>query len=765
MTADKNSKDDVSDLSKRAKLEAGYCALFQNISEGVAIYEAVNEGEDFVIVEFNKAAERITGFSKHEVTGRTVSEMFPTVMDLGLFDKFQEVWRTGEPAHHPVSQYLDDRIQIWVDNYVYKLPSGEVVAVFSDETRQKRTEEALRESRDLLRILMDSLRVGILYVDPQERIVFANQTFGTWWGRPGVDLSGCTVRDILGDHYAVIQGRIEAVLIGQEIAYEETVKYKDGVTRDISVSYAPHIAADGQIKGIACLIADITSLKRREEAQRRLSTAVEQAAEAIVITDIGGNIQYVNPAFERITGYSRQEAMGENPKILNSGEHDKKFYEKLWKTITNGESWAGRFVNKKKDGTLYREDATISPVRDSSGRIVNYVAVKRDITREIELQKQLTQAQKMEAIGTLAGGIAHDFNNLLQVVIGYSDLLLSDKQEDPGYAGLKKIYEAGKKGADLVQKLLTLSRKAESELRPVNLNDEIIQAQGFLSRTIPKTIKIQAHLSDNLAAIMADSSQLGQILMNMAVNARDAMPDGGTLIFETANIELDQEYCSIHLEATPGSYVLLTVTDSGSGMDKETMSHIFEPFFTTKEKEKGTGLGLATVYGIVKQQGGFINCYSEPRLGTTFRAYFPAIEAKTNSDIQTKKPFIIGGSETILLVDDEHSVLEVGKNILSRLGYDVITACDGKEALEIYKMETGRISLVILDVIMPEMDGKQCLVEILRFNPNARVLMSSGHSEHAPINGAQANGSKGFVGKPYNMAKLLEKVRHVLDEG
>ena len=303
MTADKNSKDDVSDLSKRAKLEAGYCALFQNISEGVAIYEAVNDGEDFVIVEFNKAAERITGFSTHEVTGRTVSEMFPTVKDLGLFDRFQEVWRTGEPAHHPVSQYLDARTQKWVDNYVYKLPSGEVVAVFTDETRQKRTEEALRESRDLLRILMDSLRVGILYVDPQERIVFANQTFGTWWGRPGVDLSGCTVRDILGDHYAAIQDRIEAVLIGQEMAYEETVKYKDGVTRDISVSYAPHIGADGQIKGIACLIADITGLKRSEEAQRRLSTAVEQAAEAVVITDIGGNIQYVNPAFERITGY------------------------------------------------------------------------------------------------------------------------------------------------------------------------------------------------------------------------------------------------------------------------------------------------------------------------------------------------------------------------------------------------------------------------------------------------------------------------------
>ena len=314
-----------------------------------------------------------------------------------------------------------------------------------------------------------------------------------------------------------------------------------------------------------------------------------------------------------------------------------------------------------------------------------------------------------------------------------------------------------------MQNLMMFSRKVEPNLRPVNLNDEVVQVQKLLSRTISKTIKINLHLGGDLEFVEADISQVGQILMNLGVNARDAMPDGGTLTIETMNIELYEDYCSTHLEVKPGRYALLTVSDSGHGMDKETLSHIFEPFFSTKEAGKGTGLGLATVFGIVKQHKGHITCYSEPGHGTTFKIYFPAVQKGKDSETPTIERPIRGGTETILLVDDEDVVRELAMRILNRFGYEVITANNGKEALETYKREGERISLVILDLIMPEMDGRQCLVEILRVNPNIKVLIATGHSENGATYSHRESGARGFVEKPYNQKILLKLVREILD--
>ena len=466
---------------------------------------------------------------------------------------------------------------------------------------------------------------------------------------------------------------------------------------------------------------EIDQRQRTEEIQRLLTTAVEQAAEGIMITDGRGNIEYVNPAFERITGYTKDEAIGQNSRILQSGYHDQAFYRELWGTIENGDAWEGQLVNRKKDGTLYREEAVISPVKDRTGKIVNYVAVKRDRTVEIELQQQLFWAQKMEGIGTLAGGIAHDFNNLLQVVLGRSEIMLKRKKEgEADYAGIQQIYQAGKRGADLVKSLLTFSRKVEPKLCPLNLNQEILQFQALISRTIPKTIKIDLHLNGDLESAQADSSQVGQILMNLAVNARDAMPNGGTLTITTNNVELDQEYCRRNLGAKVGRYVLLAVSDTGHGMDKETLAHIFEPFFTTKEAGKGTGLGLATVYGIVKQHQGYIVCYSEPELGTSFKIYLPAVRSVKDLESPSTEKDIAGGTETILVADDDISVLDLTKELLESYGYDVITAANGKEALKIFQSQGDSISLVILDSIMPEMDGKQSSAEILKLNPQSQ---------------------------------------------
>ena len=370
----------------------------------------------------------------------------------------------------------------------------------------------------------------------------------------------------------------------------------------------------------------------------------------------------------------------------------------------------------------------------------------------------------MEAVGTLAGGIAHDFNNLLQMVLGYSELMLQTKKEgETDYVGLQTIHQAGKRGADLVKGLLTFSRKVETKYVPVNLNQEITHIQSLLSRTIPKTIKIDLHLDGDLESILADPSQLGQVLMNLGVNARDAMPDGGTLSIETSNVQLDKEYCSAHLEVKPGRHVLLTVSDTGQGMGKETLSHIFEPFFTTKETGKGTGLGLAIVYGIVKQHDGHIVSYSVLGHGTTFKVYLPAIQTDKDLETPTSEMAIRGGTETVLLVDDEEVLRDLGATLLNEFGYKVITAGNGKDALEVYRMEKDRVSLILLDLNMPVMDGRQCLAEILRIDPNAKVIIASGYSESGPANDASAGGAKALVQKPYEMRQLLTTIRNILD--
>ena len=371
----------------------------------------------------------------------------------------------------------------------------------------------------------------------------------------------------------------------------------------------------------------------------------------------------------------------------------------------------------------------------------------------------------MEAIGTLSGGIAHDFNNLLTVILGYSELIISEKdKKDRDYEDLRKVIHAARSAADMVQQILAFSRKSETKLRPLNLNRQVEQLRKMLSRLIPRTIEVQINLDPDLPAVNADHAQIDQILMNLAVNARDAMQDGGKLTIETGLIFLDEEYCRYHVEASVGAHALLTVSDTGIGIDKASMDRIFEPFYTTKKPGEGTGLGLAMVYGIVKSHGGHIACYSDLGVGTTFKIYLPVHQVEMEVDVETSQGFSAFGTGTILLVDDEDFIRDLGKRVLEKAGFNVVTASNGREAIEIYKARGRKISLVILDLIMPEMDGKQCLKELLKINPGAMVLVASGYSASDPTKEALESGAKGFVPKPFNVRQLLQTVRKVLDE-
>lgn len=635
-----------------------------------------------------------------------------------------------------------------------------VLTTFFDITERKIAEKSLQDSEERFRTLADGAFEGVLIIKDSKLM-----DFNTVFSR----MTGFTLHELIGKNILELvplesrEMAHELINSDNEEAHESLICRKDGscVPVQIRAKAIPYGGSEARLVSVR----DIDSMKKAEVVQKRLATAITQAAEAILITDAEGAIQYVNPALEKISGFRASEVLGRTPRIFKSGEHDSSFYAELWGTIKSGRTWVGRLTNRRKDGTLYIEEATISPVRDGSGKIVNFVAVKRDVTDYLSLTRQLFQSQKLEAIGTLAGGIAHDFNNILQVCLGYSQLLSEEKNLPAQFRDdARNIYEASKRGADLVQRLLTFSKKREHKPQALNLNQRISEIQKMLTRTIPKNIKIQLILNQDLAWINADPTQIDQIIMNVVVNARDAMPEGGALTIETANVVLGEEYTKMHLNVIPGNYVVLMLTDTGIGMDEATMARIFEPFFTTKGLEQGTGLGLSVVFGIVEQHGGFIRYYSEPGHGTTCKIYFPAIISGQNIAQAKLKESAAGGLETILIVDDEDQILDFLSRVLEHSGYSVITAQNGKEALERFVKYRNQLSLIILDLVMPEMDGKRCLEELLKIDPSVKVIISSGFSANGKISNLMNSGAKAFVTKPYDIEQLLMKMRELIDD-
>jgi|GEM_PF-600783 len=522
--------------------------------------------------------------------------------------------------------------------------------------------------------------------------------------------------------------------------------------------------AFGELAALGLL--NYRTVKSLEVSEEKMRLLIESSPVGIRIAQDGKYV-YVNPAFTKMFGYESADGIiGMPVETLYAPESRELILRNTSRSKSPKEALSHiEAVGIASDGRSFDLEAWESTIEFQGKRAS--LAFLIDVSEAKSLRSQLVQAQKMEAIGTLTGGIAHDFNNLLQVVSGYSVMLLMDKQEgDPEYEDITKILQAAQAGSDLVQRLLTFGRKVQPHFRAVNLNNKIRQARKLLSRTIPKTIKIVLRLRDEVRPVIADSSQIEQILVNLAINARDAMPDGGTLTIETENVILEEEYCRREIGARPGLHAAITISDSGHGMDQKCLDRIFEPFFTTKGLGQGTGLGLAVVHGIVKQHGGHISCRSEEGVGTTFRIYLPAIESQAESEIPADlSRDLRGGSETILLVDDEPYIREFGQRMLGRAGYEVITAGHGSEALDIYRMMKDRIALVILDVIMPEMDGRRCLAGLLSINPKVKVIMSSGHTEDRVAREAKAAGAREFIPKPYDALLALRTIRKVLDDG
>ncbi len=788
--------------------EERYRTLVEQATDGIFI--ADSQGN---YIDVNTGGCTMLGYSRDEFLRMHISDLIPRE-DLATSPLQLNELRIGKTAVSERWLKRKDGTLVSVEISAKMLPDGRLLGIARDITSRVRTEEEIRRHNRELTLLNQVIAASSTETEPETILETACRELAVAFDIPQA------AAILLNEKKTEAVVVAEYLTNGQPPMLNETIPVENnpsfqyllnrkaplvvgdaqsdprlapvhGLLRQhgtVSLLMLPLIIA-GEVVGslsldaiephsfsaeevnlawsVADQVAGALARARLTQTHRRLSIAIEQAAENVIITDAEGTILFVNSAFRQTTGYNQAEAVGQNPRILNSGKQDAAFYRELWKTITAGEIWRGRFVNKKKDGTFYTEDATITPVRNENGEMINYVKVARDVTDKLQLEEQYRQAQKMEAIGRLTGGIAHDFNNLLTAINGFAELMqMRLPPDDPNQRLVGNILHSGQHAADLIRQLLIFSRKQTIEPKVLNLNAIVDETDTMLQRIISKDIQMETILFPDLWSTRIDPVQIKQVIVNLAVNARDAMPEGGRLTIETANVVLDETYTASHFDAPPGKYVLLAVSDTGVGMSEEVQTHIFEPFFTTKEEGKGTGLGLATVYGIVKQCGGHIWVYSEIGRGTTFKIYLPRVEVEASPlSEHNESPSMPRGTETILLAEDEILVRELAARTLREQGYTVLEAANGEKALRLVQMHPElEIHLLLTDMVMPLLGGKELANRLLAIRPNIKVLFTSGYTDDAIVYHGMLDADNVFLQRPFTPSILARKVREVLDK-
>ncbi len=636
-----------------------------------------------------------------------------------------------------------------------------------ERRRRRQAEAALRESEARFRALVETAFDWIWEVDAEGRYTYASPRVRELLGYSPEEVVGRTPFDLMPAGEAEKIGRIFAGLAARRqpfAALENINLHKEGRRVVLETSGVPVFGPGGEFQGYRGMDRDVTRRQQAEAEIRRLALVVEQAAEVIVITDTQGLICYVNPAFERVTGYSRQEALGRNPRLLKSGQHSAAFYREMWATLARGEAWRGHFFNRRKDGALIEENAVISPLRDAAGQTVNYVAIKLDVTREAQLEAQFRQAQKLEAVGQLAGGVAHDFNNLLAAAKMQLGLL----QMNPGHdqetrQALQELDAAMSRAGKLTRQLLAFSRRSVMTITRLDLNQVVRNLLTMLKRLIGQGVDLRFQERLLQSPVEADEGMMEQVLLNLVVNARDAMPLGGPVTISITGESLSEENTAAHPKRRPGAFVVLQVADTGCGMDAGILKRIFEPFFTTKEVGKGTGLGLATVHGIVAQHQGWVEVDSVVGHGTTFRIYLPAAAGPAGAENPDPlAPPIRRGGETILLVEDDPVVRQAAAQTLRWLGYRVCEAASGPAALEQWRTHGSQIQLLLTDQAMPEgMTGLELADQLQKMKPSLKVIVASGHVA-CNVQGGRPGIT--WLPKPFDLATLAEAVRICLDQ-
>ena len=652
-----------------------------------------------------------------------------------------------------------------------------LVQLESMKAELKEVQELLQKERETFFPILHKAPYGIAIIDSDGKFIYINPAF--------TNITGYSLEDIFTgrewfhtaspfpEYRQEIIGSLKRDVIQKGVEKIFSVVCKNGEIKEIE--FKPTLLDDGRI---VMIFSDITEHKRAEdtlkESEEKYRTILENIEDGYFEVDIAGSLTFFNDSLCRTLGYSKDEMIGMNNRKYTDKENAKKLYEAFNKVYRTGEPIKGfGWEVVTKDGRKLFGEVSVSLIKDSKGKPTGFRGIARDITErkraeeeKASLQEILRQSQKMEAIGGLAGGIAHDFNNLLTVISGNCQLsLLELKGGDPLKGNIEEIKEAADRATSLTRQLLAFSRRQVLDMKVLNLNTIIRELEKMLRRMIGEDVELVTSLADDLGMVKTDPGYIEQVIMNLAVNARDAMPSGGKLIIETNNAELDEPYARSHVAINPGLYVKLCVNDTGMGMTPEVKERLFEPFFTTKKKGKGTGLGLSTVYGIVKQSGGNIWVDSEPGLGTTFNIYLPRVD-ETLEEMRKKgtREDLPAGGETILVVEDEEDVRRLAVRILERQGYTVLEASCGNDALVLSKERKEPIHMVLTDVVMPGMSGPQLTGQLIHLHPKMKVLYMSGYTDNAVLHHGVLEEGVNYIQKPFTIDGLMKKMREVLDK-
>jgi len=762
--------------------ETAYQELLNTIGSGVAVYKVCNEGRtgaDYVILDFNRAALDLEGKTRDEVVGKTLIDLRPNIDDFGLLEIFRQVWVTGEPSSFPAKVYTDDKFANYYENRVFRLSQDRIVAVYDDVTERMQGAEALRKSEELLREVMDSMDKAIaIYeaVDDGSDFVFVgmNKAAEPITHYRQAEVVGRSLNELFPGERSIglIASLREAWVTGETVRIP-LKKYEDQRITQWVENTIFRLPSGKVVAMFEDTFAQRMAERALQESEARYRLAQRIGGVGSWELNLQTDERWQSEEAKRIFGFDPHGEHITGEVVESCIPQRARVRQALEDLIQHEAPYQLEYDIDPIDGSPRRiVSATAHLLRDEAGEPLKVVGTVRDITEKSlqqstirELERRYEQSQKIETVGRLAGGIAHDFNNLLSVILSYTELALQELPEDnPVSRDLCEVRNAGEKAAELTKQLLAFSRQQVLQPVSLDLNSVASGIEKMLRRILGEDIHLEQKLSSDLGMVKADPGQVEQVIMNLAVNARDAMPAGGRLILETANMEIGAEIASSGPVVEPGPYVLLSVTDDGDGMDESTKARIFEPFFTTKPKGKGTGLGLSMVYGIIKQSGGDVRVISQPGRGTRFEVYLPRVSSgKPPVAVPVAIPVPVTGSETILLAEDESALRRVAERALTEAGYTVLAAADGEQALRLSRSYEGEIQLLVTDVVMPQMGGSELVERLGRTRPTTKVLFISGYTDDTIVHHGVRDKDSYFLAKPFTVAALERVVREVLE--